>query len=402
MIDEMLLTTPEELVESLPETGLPGPEAADVSVPETELPVPEAADASAPEIELPASEPDAPSVPEVPETPELPQSPEMPETPDTPSDPEAPAPRDDPETAEAAESQEAPTEPEAPAAEQEQGQEDVDVAGRRRRLPYHQRAYLLYAGEPEARELDLDGTIAFLRDLGFDGGELRQARKGKDYSEAMKSQDTGGGIKMNCSYCGVEISGVDYYRMPDGRMRCSTCSRTMVKTKEELTKIYKRILNNMEVFFGASFDVPINIEMLDERNLKKKIKHPLGEVDGKNPLFLGLAVHGKKDYFIYLENGAPKISVIATFAHELTHIWQYTQGRRGGHGRDFYKEMERIGIQEREQLCQNGSPADTILLEAKNNHPNLCNDFHNIYNIEVTKPENAETTFFVTQVLRDY
>ena len=26
---------------------------------------------------------------------------------------------------------------------------------------------------------------------------------------------------------------------------------------------------------------------------------------------------------IYLENGAPRISVIATFAHELTHIWQY-------------------------------------------------------------------------------
>ena len=94
-------------------------------------------------------------------------------------------------------------------------------------------------------------------------------------------------------------------------------------------------------------------------------------------------------------------SLLSIMLHEMTHIWQYTQGRKGGHGRDFYKEMERIGIREREQLCQNGSPADTILLEAKNNHPNLCNDFRDIYNIEVPKPENADTTFFVTQVLRD-
>ena len=41
-------------------------------------------------------------------------------------------------------------------------------------------------------------------------------------------------------------------------------------------------------------------------------------------LILVVAVNKKQKYSIILENGAPRISLIATFAHELTHIWQYT------------------------------------------------------------------------------
>ena len=55
----------------------------------------------------------------------------------------------------------------------------------------------------------------------------------------------------------------------------------------------------------------------------KIIKSPLSVVDDKSILVLGAAVNDKKGYKIYLENGAPRISVIATFAHELTHVWQY-------------------------------------------------------------------------------
>ena len=47
-------------------------------------------------------------------------------------------------------------------------------------------------------------------------------------------------------------------------------------------------------------------------------------------LVLGAAINKKNRYSILLENGAPRISTIATFAHELTHIWQYTHwGKKG-------------------------------------------------------------------------
>jgi len=68
----------------------------------------------------------------------------------------------------------------------------------------------------------------------------------------------------------------------------------------------------------------VSIEVLDERKLKKKIGVPLGTRDSQSMLILGVAINKKKKYSILLENGAPRISLIATFAHELTHIWQYT------------------------------------------------------------------------------
>ena len=184
---------------------------------------------------------------------------------------------------------------------------------------YSKNYYLLY-GNKEKSYLDLDGTRQLLAALGFDGGELRQARKGKDAFRIYKSEEDNNN-RMYCSYCGLEISGVEYQRLPDGRLRCTSCSNALVKS--EMQELCDRVRTNMEAFFGAAINVPIHIEVLEERKLKKKIKSPISVVDNKSILVLGAAVNDKKGYKIYLENGAPRISVIATFAHELTHIWQY-------------------------------------------------------------------------------
>lgn len=190
--------------------------------------------------------------------------------------------------------------------------------------PYHERYYLKYREGKRSTALDLEGTKAFLQGLGFDGGELRQARKGKDVAESFRNADKNKNNQMYCSYCGAQIAGVEFHRLPDGRMRCTTCSSTVVKSKEEVAEILQRVIANMDNFFGATIDVPVSIEVLDERKLKKRVGAPLGTKDSQSMLILGVAINKKKKYSIILENGAPRMSLIATFAHELTHIWQYT------------------------------------------------------------------------------
>lgn len=202
--------------------------------------------------------------------------------------------------------------------------EETAPGGKRKKKPYHERYYLRYGDVPGLESLDLGGTREFLVRMGFDGGELRQARKGKDYAVALQQTVNSSGPKNYCSYCGCEIAGVDYYRVPDGRLRCTTCSATIVKTTEEIRKILHRVLDNLENFFGASIKVPIDIQLLEHRKLKKKIRCSISEVDNKSVLILGVAINKNKKYSVLLENGAPRISMIATFAHELTHIWQYT------------------------------------------------------------------------------
>ena len=192
------------------------------------------------------------------------------------------------------------------------------------KLPYAERYYLNYHGGARAIPMDLDGTRSFLSELGYDGGELRQARLGKDCAESFQNAEKNGTGRMYCSYCGAEISGVEFYRLPDGRMRCTSCSNSLVTTKAEMEELCKRVVTNMDNFFGATIDVPVNIEVMEERKLKRRIGVPLGSQDGQSILILGVAINKKKKYSILLENGVPRVSLIATFAHELTHIWQYT------------------------------------------------------------------------------
>ena len=191
-------------------------------------------------------------------------------------------------------------------------------------IPYHERYYLKYHEGKRSTPLDLKGTKSFLQMIGFDGGELRQAREGKKFAEAYRSADKSSNTQMYCSYCGTEISGVDFYRLPDGRLRCTSCSNTIVKDKTEIEELCRRVIDNMDNFFGAVLDTSVSIEFTSERKLKKKAGFVLGENDEQSILILGVAINKKGKYSIIIENGAPRISLIATFAHELTHIWQYT------------------------------------------------------------------------------
>jgi hypothetical protein len=206
----------------------------------------------------------------------------------------------------------------------EEQPEPIEEAASPRAIPYHERYYLKYREGQRSTAQDLEGTRAFLRTLGFDGGELRQAREGKNLADSFRNAEQNKPNQMHCSYCGAEIAGVEFYRLPDGRLRCTSCSNTLVKTKAEMEELCRRVIVNMDNFFGATIDVPVSIEVMDERKLKKKVGVPLGTPDSQSMLILGVAINKKKKYSIILENGAPRISLIATFAHELTHIWQYT------------------------------------------------------------------------------
>ena len=256
---------------------------------------------------------------------EQPQETDAEIVPEAKQQPEDEATDDLPEAEEQSEepNEDVPAEEEA-AQEESAVEEEAPVAAETKEIPYHERFYLKYREGKRSTPLDLEGTRAFLQEIGFDGGELRQAREGKNCAEGYRNADKNKNNQMYCSYCGTEIAGVEFFRLPDGRMRCTTCSNTVVKTKAEVEELCQRVITNMDNFFGATIDVPVSIEVTEHRRLKKKVGVPLGTKDSQSLLILGVAINKKQKYSIILENGAPRISLIATFAHELTHIWQYT------------------------------------------------------------------------------
>ena len=64
-------------------------------------------------------------------------------------------------------------------------------------------------------------------------------------------------------------------------------------------------------------------------------------------------------------------SAIPVLLHEMTHIWQFWKGRRGGHGKDFRAEMLRLGIDEAGQRIQNGGIVDRIAQEVETHYPSM-------------------------------
>ena len=72
---------------------------------------------------------------------------------------------------------------------------------------------------------------------------------------------------------------------------------------------------------------------------------------------------------------AQTASFMPILLHEMTHIWQFSQGRRGGHGKDFRNEMLRLGIDEADEAGQrhrDDSPVERISREVQMRYPGLA------------------------------
>ncbi len=192
------------------------------------------------------------------------------------------------------------------------------------RKPYHERCYLHFGNASEPSCIDTQAAFDYLSELGLSCNPLTQARYGKDIAAHIEA--TYKPNKSNsryCDFCGVEIFGVEYETLTDGRDRCINCGRTAIKTEEEFRKIFEAVRRNMESFFGIRINAGIRVEMVNSRTLHKRLKQPFKPTSKVDPRILGVAIKDKSGYKLMIESGSPRMQSMLTIAHELTHIWQY-------------------------------------------------------------------------------
>ena len=210
------------------------------------------------------------------------------------------------------------------------------------KAPYHERYYLNYRNSKRAEMMDLSGTKDFLQHIGFDGGELRIARQEKSIADDYrKIEENESDEDKCCSYCGIRLNGVNFFRLPSGRLRCNTCTNSIVKSKAEVKALFDRVVQNMDVFFGVRIDSSIDIEVSEEQKMRKK-----HDISPDTSSILGSIVTLKKGkYTIALENGSPRITLIMSIVYQLTRIWQYINW-------DKNKKMPRCPNSKRKQIYQ--------------------------------------------------
>jgi len=62
----------------------------------------------------------------------------------------------------------------------------------------------------------------------------------------------------------------------------------------------------------------------------------------------------------------------------MVHVWQFSNGRRGGHGPDFRNELLRIGISEGSMTVLPGTPAMRAIRSAESTHPEAAALFRSL------------------------
>ncbi len=190
--------------------------------------------------------------------------------------------------------------------------------------------FLTYGYDDEPEWLKLKETLNYLLSKRFDDSNLRRARKGAtDFSDIIDYDPNQSGVHY-CDFCGRVLEKGTYDVLKDGRERCSECSLTAVKKRKQFKKVYAQTLMEMEQIFGIDLNVPVKARMVNARKVNDglpKVKYiPTPGMDGR---VLGYASKRRRSYILKVENGAPLWKMKSTLAHELTHIWQYSNWTDG-------------------------------------------------------------------------
>ncbi|MBD3401859.1 protein DA1 [candidate division GN15 bacterium] len=136
-----------------------------------------------------------------------------------------------------------------------------------------------------------------------------------------------------CKYCSRFISdhltnGGTTYR--DGRTVCGSCLETAVHDEDEAGMIMREVAGHLaEIGIEVDPDV-IDLHLIDLGEMVSRFgkqSHNLrGFVDYHEKTSM-LGVVKERTIDLYLVTGMPRRHTVTTLAHEMTHVWQYLNGR---------------------------------------------------------------------------
>lgn len=214
--------------------------------------------------------------------------------------------------------------------------------------PYKDRHFLLYGAEDSKMFdgfFDCAAAKHYLQQNGITSDNaLTQARllkhKADEYAGYRESTE------RYCDFCGKPLTGAEYDVLKDGRDRCVECSETVVSGKGNFESLFSQVREGLIEKYAIELPSKMTVEVVSTKKLARRVGKKFVPTKNFDARTVGLATNRKGQYGVMFENGIPRISLIATTAHELTHIWQYSHwnaeqidGRYGKHSLAIYEGM---------------------------------------------------------------
>lgn len=176
-------------------------------------------------------------------------------------------------------------------------------------------SYLNYGDESLHPVFEIEGLLSWLNQSLPPKNILTEARS-RDVFENHKTYQH----EVLCDFCGMQLLGIDYEILDNGKNRCQRCSKEAVETQEEFQALYLQTKQSFQEFFDVRLPDCIHVELVveqpgpsrdfpnlrDSRLIRMSLTHPQAE----------------GDYEVRIESGISRLGAVALFAALFTLVWQ--------------------------------------------------------------------------------
>ncbi|NIO28577.1 MAG: protein DA1 [Candidatus Latescibacteria bacterium] len=172
---------------------------------------------------------------------------------------------------------------------------------------------------------------------------------------------------IRCDFCNRFIVGnliKGMVRYPDGRHLCGKCSVSAVTELEIASSLMFDVAKQLGKF-GLHVDPrEIELHLVGQDKLRELSSDRSGDTTGFTDYAINKNLFGHVKYQsikVYVLYGMPKVQMISTLAHELTHVWQFINGQlkqeqalsEGSCNFASYLVLRKIGGREGEFIIEN-------------------------------------------------
>ena len=134
-----------------------------------------------------------------------------------------------------------------------------------------------------------------------------------------------------CDFCGRFVVGSlshNQHKFFDGRYLCGICSPRAVTSLEEAHELMDEVAESLARFGIVVATYEIELHLMSKDGLQEYSGHGHGTT-GFTDYYVKKNLFGRtveKRIRVNLLYGMPRTEMIGTLAHELTHVWQFSQG----------------------------------------------------------------------------
>jgi hypothetical protein len=116
----------------------------------------------------------------------------------------------------------------------------------------------------------------------------------------------------------------------DGRTLCRICHTSAVKRVGEARLLMRDVANKLKTL-GISVDIShVQLHLIGQKKMQELVGKSSHGLRGFTDYQEERGLFGRpsnREVHVYLLYGSPRVEMIATIAHELTHVWQFLSGQ---------------------------------------------------------------------------